>query len=153
MQSEVRYIEIDIFIQIQYYAVAVLAIGIIIPTSKFKLIKFLFYFQNLVSLTLYGFKFHFCYITCRLFIIHHYRGGSRREQQVSNTPKNIIINDACNHSSVKNFSNRSNLINKCIIICSGLVCPCVRVLVSVLLLSEFGSAGGRSGGIQRRDFD
>ena len=44
----------------------------IIPTNKFKLIKFLFYFQNLVSLTLHCIKFHFCYITCRLFIIHHY---------------------------------------------------------------------------------
>ena len=43
-----------------------------IPTNKFKLIKFLFYFQNLISLTLLCVKFHFCYIICRLFIIHHY---------------------------------------------------------------------------------
>ena len=44
----------------------------IIPSNKFKLIRFLFYFQNLVSPTLRCVKFHFCYITCRLFIIHHY---------------------------------------------------------------------------------
>ena len=54
-----------------------------------------------------------------------------------------------NHSSVKIFSNRSNLINECIIICRGLVCPSVRVLVTVRLLREFGWSRGRCGGIFR----
>ena len=46
----------------------------------------------------------------------------------------------------KKFSNRSNLINKSIIICRGLVCPSVRVMVTVRLLREFSWASGRCGG-------
>ena len=47
----------------------------------------------------------------------------------------------------KKNSNRFNLINKCIIICSGLVYPSVRVLVKMRLLREFGCSRGRCRGV------
>ena len=43
----------------------------IIPTNKFKLIKFLFHFQNLVCLTLHCVKFNFCYIGPNTSLIHN----------------------------------------------------------------------------------
>ena len=68
------------------------------------------------------------------------RGGSRREWQVSNTPKSFLPQKS---------SNRSNLINEYISICSGLVCPSVRVLVTVRLLREFRCARSRWRGVSR----